>query len=181
MNHPRTVDALVLASGYYYPTARADVVALSGPAIPLFGDLLRYTISPILGRLMWPLLMRKLFGPARVPKKFRAFPKEMALRAWQIRASAAESALMIPDALALRDEYAKLKMPTIIIAGRDDRLVNSERQSARLHRELPHSRLHLIARTGHMVHQTATADVMKAIEEASQGARNTKKLRPVAA
>ena len=29
------VKALVLASGYYYPTVRADVVALSGPAVPV--------------------------------------------------------------------------------------------------------------------------------------------------
>src|SRR4051794_26265949 len=33
--HPALVQALVLASGYYFPTARADVVALSGPAIPM--------------------------------------------------------------------------------------------------------------------------------------------------
>jgi hypothetical protein len=42
--------------------------------------------------------MRKMFGPAPVPRKFDEFPKEMALRPSQIRASAAETALMIPDA-----------------------------------------------------------------------------------
>jgi hypothetical protein len=58
-----------------------------------------------------------------VPKKFDGFPKEMALRPSQIRASAAESALMIPDAFHFRDEYANLKMPVVIVAGDEDRLV----------------------------------------------------------
>src|SRR5579863_637761 len=35
IKYPQEVEALVLASGYYYPNARADVVILSPPAIPL--------------------------------------------------------------------------------------------------------------------------------------------------
>ena len=71
---------------------------LSLPAIPLIGDLLSHTLSPLLSRLMWPLLLRKIFGPSPVPEKFKGFPEEMAVRPSQIRASAAESALMIPSA-----------------------------------------------------------------------------------
>ena len=90
VKYPQEVQALVLASGYYYPNARADVVILSPPAIPLIGDLLSHTISPLLSRLMWPLLLRKIFGPSPVPEKFKGFPEEMAVRPSQIRASAAE-------------------------------------------------------------------------------------------
>jgi pimeloyl-ACP methyl ester carboxylesterase len=142
---------------------RADVVVLSPPAVPLFGDILRHTLSPLLSRLMWPLLMRKMFGPSPVPKKFAAFPEEMAVRPSQIRAAAAESALMIPSAHSLRKHYAALTMPLAIVAGADDRVVESE-QSAKLHRELPHSTLRRISGTGHMVHQTATAEIMAAID-----------------
>jgi pimeloyl-ACP methyl ester carboxylesterase len=56
--------AVVLLSGYYTPTVRLDVPVMSGPAIPLLGDLIRYTISPLLGWLITPLVFRKLFGPA---------------------------------------------------------------------------------------------------------------------
>ena len=103
VKYPQEVQALVLASGYYYPNARADVVILSPPAIPLIGDLLSHTLSPLLSRLMWPLLLRKIFGPSPVPDKFKGFPEEMAVRPSQIRASAAESALMIPSAHTLRE------------------------------------------------------------------------------
>jgi pimeloyl-ACP methyl ester carboxylesterase len=171
LKYPDTVGGLVLASGYYYPTVRADVVALSGPAIPVIGDILSYTLSPIISRLMWPLVMRKLFGPSAIPEKFKAFPKEMAVRPSQIRASAEESALLIPDALALQGDYARLSMPVVIIAGEGDRLVDISKQSGRLHRDVKQSALHRIPGTGHMIHQTATKLVMSAIDEAA-GARS---------
>src|SRR5437868_12208085 len=66
VKYPQEVQALVLASGYYYPHTRADVMILSPPAIPLIGDLLSHTVSPLLSRLLWPLLLRKIFGPRPV-------------------------------------------------------------------------------------------------------------------
>jgi pimeloyl-ACP methyl ester carboxylesterase len=168
LKYPKLVQGLVLASGYYYPTVRPDVVALSAPAAPFVGDVLRYTLSPILGRLMWPLLMAKIFGPQSAPKKFEGFPKEMALRPSQIRASAAESALMIPDAFYFCNEYANLKMPVVIVAGDQDRLIDIDSQSARLHREVPQSSFHRVPVTGHMIHQTATDVVMAAIDEVAE-------------
>jgi pimeloyl-ACP methyl ester carboxylesterase len=140
LKHPEMVAGLILASGYYYPTARADILLLSGPAIPVAGDILSHTVSPILGRLLWPLIMRKIFGPANVPAKFRNFPKEMALRPSQIRASSAETALLLPSAFALRGRYASLTMPVVIIAGEQDRLIDIDAQSARLHREVKQSK-----------------------------------------
>src|SRR5690348_9833035 len=77
LKNPKLVQGLVLASGYYYPTLRADVVALSAPAVSLVSDVLSHTVSPLISRVMWPLLMAKIFGPRSVPKKFEAFPKEM--------------------------------------------------------------------------------------------------------
>jgi pimeloyl-ACP methyl ester carboxylesterase len=112
--------------------------------------------------------MAKIFGPRSTPKKFEDFPKEMALRPSQIRASAAESALMIPDALYFRSEYANLKMPVVIVAGEQDRLIDTRSQSARLHREVPQSVFHGVPGTGHMIHQTATDVVMAAIDEVAE-------------
>jgi pimeloyl-ACP methyl ester carboxylesterase len=170
LNYPELVSGLVLASGYYYPTMRPDVVAMSAPAVPIVGDLLTHTLSPLMSRLMWPMMMTKIFGPRPVPAKFANFPKEMALRPSQIRSSAAESALMIPDAFHFRDRYAELKMPVVIIAGEEDRIVDIDTQSARLHGDIPQSKFHRLLETGHMIHQTATNQVMNAIEEATGGA-----------
>ncbi|MEO8318324.1 MAG: alpha/beta hydrolase [Bradyrhizobium sp.] len=165
LKYPTLVRGLVLASGYYYPTPRPDVVAMAAPSVPLVGDILSHTLSPLLSRVIWPLMLKKIFGPRSVPKKFNAFPKEMALRPSQIRASAAESALMIPDAFMLRHHYADLKMPVVIIAGEQDKLIDIDNQSARLHSDITQSRFHRLAGNGHMIQQTATNQVMSAITE----------------
>jgi len=72
---------------------------------------------------------------------------------------------MIPDAFHFHDRYAELKMPAVIIAGENDRIVDIDTQSARLHRDVKQSKLHRLPDSGHMVHQTATNLVMEAIEE----------------
>jgi pimeloyl-ACP methyl ester carboxylesterase len=173
LKYPTLVQGLVLASGYYYPTLRADVVGLSVPAVPFVGDVLRHSIGPIVGRAIWPLLMARIFGPQSVPPKFAGFPRELAVRPSQIRASAAEAALMIPGAFDLQDQYVALKMPFSIIAGERDRLIDSNTQSGRLHGNIVQSTFHKAPGAGHMVHQTATASVMVAIQRAS----NTSQLR----
>jgi hypothetical protein len=97
------------------------LLVLSGPAVPLMGDILRHTVYPLIARAAWPLLMRKIFGPAAVPRKLRdGFPKALAVRPSQLRAAALESALMIPDASVFRDSYKSLKMPVAIIAEEED-------------------------------------------------------------
>ena len=70
---------------------------------------------------------------------------------------------MIPAAYSFREAYGHLKMPVVIVAGAKDRLIEPQ-QSAELHRKIAHSTLRCIASTGHMVHQTATAEVMSAID-----------------
>ncbi|HKH19724.1 MAG TPA: alpha/beta hydrolase [Gammaproteobacteria bacterium] len=168
LSYPAYVRSLVLLSGYYFPTIRLDVPLLSPPAIPVLGDIMRYTISPLLGRIMWPGLLRIMFGPPAAPPRFDQFPVWMALRPKQIRASAAESGLMIPSVFALRHHYSKLTMPVTIMAGANDRFVSASRHSVFLHDELPHSDLRLAEGAGHMVHHVVPHEVMAAIDSLAE-------------
>ncbi|WP_341987867.1 alpha/beta hydrolase [Azorhizobium sp. AG788] len=163
VRHPTLVKGLVLASGYYFPSARLDGLMSIGGALPIVGDLLSQTLSPLIGRLIWGASLRKIFGPARVPEKFEAFPTEMALRPSQLRAAAVETTLMVPAAAAVHRRYGELTVPVVIIAGADDRLVDFHAQSHRLHEVIKHSTLRRVANCGHMVHQTATDDVLASI------------------
>lgn len=92
----------------------------------------------------------------------------MALRPSQIRASAAETGLMVPDAFAQRHRHAELKMPVVIIAGENDKLIDIETQSARLHGDILQSTFYRIASNGHMIQQTATDRVKAAIDEVTR-------------
>ncbi len=171
LDHPARVRGLTLVSGYYYPTARLDVPALSAPAVPILGDVIRHTLGPLATRLAWPALLRMIFGPPPVPAKFaEGFPVEMAVRPSQLRASAAEAMLMIPDAAAFRSRYAEIVQPVVIVAGEEDRLVNCRKQSLRLHHDIPHSQFRSVAGAGHMVHQTDMPAVLDAIELTARSA-----------
>ncbi|MHB2206574.1 alpha/beta fold hydrolase [Methylobacterium sp. CM6257] len=170
LKYPEAVRGLILEGGYNYQSVRADAVMMSGPVVPLFGDVLRYTLSPLIARLMWPAMVRKKFAPAAVAESFYSFPSEMAVRPFQLRASSAEAVLMVPDAFAAQDHYGELAMPVAIVAGSGDEVVDIEDQARRFHRENPRSRLHVVEGCGHLVHHTAPTRVMSAVDEVAQAA-----------
>jgi pimeloyl-ACP methyl ester carboxylesterase len=97
----------------------------------------------------------------------------MSLRPSQLRASAAEAAMMIPEAARLRRDQRTLRMPVVIVAGEKDRLLDTSWHSKRLHERLPHSTLRVVPGAGHMVHHTATEAVIGAIDEAAALSRGT--------
>lgn len=167
LREPQSIRALVLASGYHTPTPRLDTLFMGAPALPLLGPLLRHTVSPVLSRMLWPAMLRRLFGPAPVPQRFRRdYPVWMALRPSQLQASSAEAAMMPWQAWLLRRRESQLAVPTVLIAGDRDRMVRTRWQAARLHERLPSTRLHVVTGAGHMVHHTATDSVMAAIRQA---------------
>lgn len=164
LRHPKLVQTLVLISGYYYPSARLDVLAASIPAIPIVGDVDRFTVAPLLGSALRPIIERKIFAPAAVASSWSKFPFAMTLRPSQIRAEAAEAALMVPSAAAMVARYRELTIPLHIISGEGDRIVDHASQSTRLASELS-AELTTLRGVGHMAHHTATDRVLHAIKQ----------------
>jgi pimeloyl-ACP methyl ester carboxylesterase len=168
LSHPDDVGSLVLVSGYYFPTLRLDVPLLAGPALPGLGKLYAHTIAPLLARLLWPLRMRRMFAPSPTPEGFRTrYPTALSLRPGQLRASAAESAMMVTAAAALRRRHAELQVPAVLVAGAQDRHLSTRWQSGRLHDRLDRSWLRIVEGTGHMVHHVAPGQAMAAIDQAA--------------
>jgi pimeloyl-ACP methyl ester carboxylesterase len=168
LDHPEVLRGVVLVGGYFFPTARVDVPLFSPPAIPVIGDVMRYTISPPLGRAMAGPLLRRMFAPRRIPARFEAeFPLPMTLRPWQIRALAEDTAMMVPAAARHSRRHAELRMPVAIVAGADDQIVSTAWQSRGLKKALPGSVLTVIEGAGHMVHHAAPEVVAEAIKQAT--------------
>jgi pimeloyl-ACP methyl ester carboxylesterase len=145
-----------------------DVPLMAPPAIPVIGDLMRHTISPLIGRLLWRPMLKVMFSPSPVPRYFDRFPTWMALRPSQLRASAEEAAIVIPSAMALQRRYTEIAVPTVIVAGTQDRYVDHERHSVKLSTMIPGSELLLSARAGHMVHHADPRRVLQALEAAAR-------------
>jgi pimeloyl-ACP methyl ester carboxylesterase len=161
---PDFVRGLVLLSGYYYPSLRADVPLLSGPAIPVIGDVMRYTVSPLAGRLLWRPFSKKVFAPQQVDPRFRELDPWLALRPGQLRAAAAETALMVPSAMALSKRYPELKVPVTIISGTQDKIADFSHNSERLNERIAGSELQLEPGVGHMTHYAHPDKVIEAID-----------------
>ncbi len=164
LDHASKVGGLVLAGGYYFPSLRADAVLFSPPAIPVVGDVIRYTYGPPLGRAMAKPMIRRMFAPLPVPRRFkREFPLPLTVRPWQIRAVAEDSAAMVPAARRLSQRIGQLHLPVAILAGEEDRIVSPKRQAQRLHAMIPGSRLVLLPGAGHMIHHASPAVVEEAV------------------
>ena len=158
------VKGLVLLSGYYFPTWRFDVWFASIAAIPVIGDILRYTISPISTLLALPVAAKTVFAPKPVPDVVKKeYPRLMLVRPSQLRAVAEDSAFMLPSAATLTASYSRINCPTVIIAGREDQIVDSE-QASRLQKAMPHATVTLVADLGHMVHYFAADQIARMAE-----------------
>jgi len=170
--HHAELSGLVLLSGYYVWTLRPDVMPVTVGALPGLGDLLRYTVSPLLGWLQMPLLKWQMFSPMKVPARFKEeYSTGMALRPSQVRATSGDGALMIPGALALRNRYKDLRLPVAIIAGENDRVVWA-RRAEELAEKIPGSTLQILPGVGHMVHYAAPEIVLRAVEAVARRSKH---------
>lgn len=168
------IRGLTLISGYYYPTARYDVLLTAPAAVPVIGDVIRYTVSPVMGRMLLNTNVRAMFAPADVPDNFgEQVQRQIVLRPWQLRAIGEDAACMVPAASELSKHYREIDIPVRIFAGEDDVVVDVQSHSGRLFREIPQSVLSVIAHRGHMVHYDDAGRIGDAIEAMAIESKST--------
>ena len=158
LKDPEKVAGLVLLSGYYYPMPMppSNANTLAASMFPI--------VMPFVWRLMAPGAVRRVFEPCAVPERFKKnYSIPHALRPSQIKAVAEEAAMLVESARSLSRLYKELSVPVRLIAGSDDRIVETDKHSARLHRELGTSTFRNVLGSGHMVHHAAPEEVIAAI------------------
>lgn len=169
LKNPQEVTGLVLLSGYYYPVPRAETAAIPAAAFP-FAGVLQHAVVPFVRRLMAPDTVRRVFAPCTVPERFKStYPMRLAMRPSQMKAVEEEAAMLPYAAKALCQLYRDVSVPVRLIAGSDDRIVDTDQHSTRLHRELGTSVFHCVHGCGHMVHHAAPEVVAAAIAAVGRG------------
>jgi pimeloyl-ACP methyl ester carboxylesterase len=169
LGQPDAVSGLVLLGGYYHPTVRVDVPLVAGPAIPVFGDVLRYTVAPLMGAALMPLNVKAMFSPLDVPERFkREFPYGFPVRPSQIRAESQDAVSMVPAVYGMADRIRELNIPITIIAGTEDGIVDHDGHARWFHEQLPGSVLRLVPGAGHMVHYAVPDEVAEAVEAVAE-------------
>jgi pimeloyl-ACP methyl ester carboxylesterase len=166
LDYPGTVDGLVLIGGYYYPTVRVDALLTAPVALPLIGDVMRYTVTALTARALLDRVVKGMFAPDDVPPGFfEAHAREMMVRPQQLRANAEDAAFMMPQARSLSRRYGELRLPLTLVAGEEDKVVGLAAHSERLHGEVPASRLVTVPGAGHMAHYRALDELVAAIDD----------------
>ena len=160
LNAPAASRPSCSPSGYYYPTARADVVAASGPAIP------RSRRHPPLHALP-PRRPDRLAGADAQDFGRRGSPAGVPRGTASPRASRSARRSSAPAARGARaDDPRRARHArkvrragdaVVIVAGELDRLIDTERQSRQLHREVGHSIFRPVPAAGHMVRPSPRA------------------------
>jgi pimeloyl-ACP methyl ester carboxylesterase len=152
LENAEEVSGLVLMSGFYYPIGPRQTVRI--PA----------AVFSLMRRLMAPDTMRRVFAPCRVPERFiKTYPMSRAMGLSQMLAVDEEAAVLLPAVSALSQRYRELSLPLCLIAGSEDRIVDTDRQSVRLQEELTNCTFYRVPGCGHMVHHVAPELVMAAI------------------
>jgi hypothetical protein len=73
--------------------------------------------------------------------------------------------MLSSEAAKLSRRYGEVRVPTVILAGEDDRIVSVWRHAERLHRAISGSVLHSIPGMGHMIHHVVPGRVLRAVDE----------------
>ncbi len=181
LDHPLDTAGLVLLAGYFFPSVRFDVALAIPNAMPLIGDVLNHTVAPPLSSALAPRVLRKIFAPSPVPERFeRGFPLALALRPKQLQSTAQDTSLLIAAAAGAQRRHHDLAVPTAILAGASDAIVDTAAQSQRLAQEVA-VRLEIISGAGHMIHYDAPEAVAGAIERMADIADDAMRVAPAGA
>ncbi len=169
LNHPGAVSGAVLLGGYFYPTPRADIGVALPTATPILGDLLRHTVSPLVGQALMPMMERQMFAPCPVPAAMsRELASGLYMRPAQIGAISQDAVSMISAAAAMQPRYREMRLPLVLMAGTEDRVVTPAMHSLRLATELTGAALRLVPGVGHMLHHADPDAVVAAVAEVSR-------------
>lgn len=158
--------AIALAYGMLYPDEIAGIVSLApvcfpelrlehllfGPrALPLGGDLLTRILHGSSDPALLPLLWNAMFLPQAMPQPFRQnFPFELAGRAAQITAEGEDAGWLWPALTRSALRYPSLRVPTRILCGGADIVVNSYLHGVVAAGLIPGARLEMVPGAGHM-------------------------------
>jgi len=165
LQHPDCVRKLVLVGGYYYPSDHA-LTLLRPITWPVVGRIWSYTVGALSARLSFPRIVKSIFHPRQTPAAFGLWvKKELMLRPKQLRSSAEDAGLMNQSVRTMSQRYHEIQVPVVFIAGKDDRIVDPEDHSIRLHGEIEHSELVIVPGQGHMVHYAVADAISRAVNE----------------
>jgi pimeloyl-ACP methyl ester carboxylesterase len=165
LRRPELVSGLVLVAPASHPWPRKVAWRTRLFARPYVGRALAELLLLPLGLLLIGPVIRRIFAPDPVPRRFsRRTGALLAIRPATFTSGCRDIADLSDNLARLSRRYGEIRVPTEIIAGENDRVVSTGHHAGGLKRDIPGSRLTVLAGAGHMPHWSRTEEVVAAID-----------------
>ena len=176
IDHPARLDGLVLVapalSAWIGEAAWFNAASFS----PVIGPLLYRVAVPLAGRSQAGAGAAKAFHPEPLPENYVARTGLLLLlRPETWLANAADMRFVNQHLAAQQDRYGEVELPVIMIAGKPDTVLWSERHAGDVSERLKNAELRWIKRAGHNLHHHHPRAVLRAIHDVRDPARRLPK------
>lgn len=163
LRYPDDFAGLVLINPLCYPDA---TIRTTDPHIRIAARLGSF-VAPMVGRPAHDAPLRARFAPEPVPFTDALEPlrETQGLRRPSDRRRVARDSALLRSAAGLVTRYGDIEMPLVVVVGDGDRVAQPSRHGYRLHNQVHHSYLVVLANGGHMIQLTRPDSVMEAIHQ----------------
>jgi len=154
---------VVLLAPAAYPSVNIEWWSLL-PHLPLIGNILVSTLTPLLGRAVVRKSLKQAYAPQDVQQDYAERSLDLWMKPDHIRACAYDERTLGASLKALSKQYCDIELPVVIVTGSADRLLNPEEHAYPLHKAIRNSKLVVLPETGHQLPQTRPDAVISAID-----------------
>jgi pimeloyl-ACP methyl ester carboxylesterase len=163
---PEAVSGLILLAPVTHPWPGGIGWINDVAAMPVIGPLIAHTLILPAGYFMLTPGAISVFRPQSPPPDYVARTgAAMILRSSEFIANAQDLAVLKEFVRAQVPHYAEIKAPVAIVSGDIDPIVYTDIHSRAIAKQLPHATLTVLPGIGHMVHDSATDEVVQAIDK----------------
>lgn len=164
LEYPTEVSGLVLLAPPAYPDDKRNSLLAGVIKTPVVGDFSILMGKLISGRQELKHSLEQAFSPQSVPDDYYKSANSSWFGQKQLKAYF-EDELALNDCLKkMVDRYSGIKIPVIIVAGEEDKIVSPKDNAYRLQNAIPGSRLIKLKKTGHEIPLTHPKSIFAALK-----------------
>jgi len=161
--YPKDLAGMVLLAPAAYPDQNDPFLLRLAGKVPLIGEIGAMLGGSFLSRRVLRGGLEKAFYPQKLPDSYFRTVLKSWLGRRQLKAYFADEAQLKNSLTAMSPRYSGLTVPTVIVTGDHDQIVNPATNAHRLHSTIPGSVLLELRDTGHEIPQTHPESILQAI------------------
>lgn len=162
--YPGDIAGVVALAPMCLPEIRMEAVLFGPRGMPAIGDGLARMLGITSDPILLPTLWRAMFLPQIMPERFGyGFPFEQAAQTAQMIAEGEDAMALTPALMTMAMRYAGCHVPTRILGGTADIVVNNATQGAIAAALIPEATFTWQVGMGHMLHHFAQDAIIEAV------------------